>query len=443
MRILIIGGIASSLINFRGSLIKAMQDAGHEVIACAGEPDAAALETLRTRGVSFFPINLARAGMSPLGDLRTCLQLRGIMRAQRPDTVLAYTIKPVIWGGLAARLAGVPKRYSLITGLGYAFVGGGGETADCRLQTTDCRLGEGKKTAGGRRGTGYAMRFYRRVQERTSEQVLGYSSAVSPVGYLSGGGIREAAGPEVCALPAVDGKNISCDSRAKNTQPFKQRLVGWVAKRLYKFALRFSTKVFFQNPDDAAEFVALGLVAAGKCVVVSGSGIDLEQFQTADSNAGEGSHEDAKARRGRDGGETEDCRLQTADYNEGGRERDAACPEVCALPAEANNSHSGMTDRALQEPVTFLLIARLLWDKGIGEYVQAARLLKTEGNGGKTADCRLQTVDNGGKTEDRRRKTEDNGGKTADCRLKTEDNGGKTEDGQTSRAKSPKKVCRL
>jgi len=71
MRILIIGGIASSLINFRGSLIKAMQDAGHEVIACAGEPDAAALETLRTRGVSFFPINLARAGMSPLGDLRT------------------------------------------------------------------------------------------------------------------------------------------------------------------------------------------------------------------------------------------------------------------------------------------------------------------------------------------------------------------------------------
>jgi len=147
MRILIIGGIASSLINFRGSLIKAMQDAGHEVIACAGEPDAAALETLRTRGVSFFPINLARAGMSPLGDLRTCLQLRGIMRAQRPDAVLAYTIKPVIWGGLAARLAGVPKCYSLITGLGYAFMGGGGETADCRLQTTDCRLGEGEKTA--------------------------------------------------------------------------------------------------------------------------------------------------------------------------------------------------------------------------------------------------------------------------------------------------------
>jgi len=61
-----------------------------------------------------------------------------------------------------------------------------------------------------------------------------------------------------------------------------------------------------------------------------------------------------------------------------------------------------MTYRALQEPVTFLLIARLLWDKGIGEYVQAARLLKTE--------------DNGGKTEDRRLKTMEERLQTADCR---------------------------
>lgn len=43
--------------------------------------------------------------------------------------VLAYTIKPVVYGMLAAALAGVPQRYALITGLGYAFIGGGGRRA--------------------------------------------------------------------------------------------------------------------------------------------------------------------------------------------------------------------------------------------------------------------------------------------------------------------------
>ncbi len=59
MRILIIGGISSSLINFRGPLIKAMQDAGHEVIACAGEPEADVANTLKAWGVAFFPISQA------------------------------------------------------------------------------------------------------------------------------------------------------------------------------------------------------------------------------------------------------------------------------------------------------------------------------------------------------------------------------------------------
>jgi glycosyltransferase involved in cell wall biosynthesis len=45
------------------------------------------------------------------------------MRAVRPDAVLGYTIKPVIYGTIAARLARVPRRFALITGLGYAFTG--------------------------------------------------------------------------------------------------------------------------------------------------------------------------------------------------------------------------------------------------------------------------------------------------------------------------------
>lgn len=124
MRILIIGGISQSLVNFRGPLIRAMLEKGHEVLACAGEPQQIVADTLCKWGVRFIPVSLARAGMRPLEDLRTLFELRRIIRKFRPEAVLAYTIKPVIWGSLAARMAGVKNFYSLITGLGYAFIDG-------------------------------------------------------------------------------------------------------------------------------------------------------------------------------------------------------------------------------------------------------------------------------------------------------------------------------
>nr|WP_305416559.1 glycosyltransferase [Photobacterium leiognathi] len=43
----------------------------------------------------------------------------------KPDIVLAYTIKPIVWGGIATRLTRITSFYALITGLGYAFQKGG------------------------------------------------------------------------------------------------------------------------------------------------------------------------------------------------------------------------------------------------------------------------------------------------------------------------------
>ena len=48
------------------------------------------------------------------------------MRQEKPEAVLCYTAKPVIFGIIAASLARVPRRYALVTGLGYAFTVGGG-----------------------------------------------------------------------------------------------------------------------------------------------------------------------------------------------------------------------------------------------------------------------------------------------------------------------------
>jgi len=62
--------------------------------------------------------------MNPCRDVFSLIQLWQLMRSLKPDVVLAYTVKPVIYGMLAARLASVPKRFALITGLGYAFQGG-------------------------------------------------------------------------------------------------------------------------------------------------------------------------------------------------------------------------------------------------------------------------------------------------------------------------------
>lgn len=225
MKTFIVASLASSLRNFRGPLIVAMRAAGHEVHAAAPrlQRDTETLDWLTGQGVICHDVPLSRAGLNPLADLRAMLALRQLMRRIEPDVFLGYTAKPVIWGLLAARLAGVPQRVALITGLGYAF--------------TD--------SVGGLRGF---MRL--------------------------------------------------------------------VLSRLYRTALRRATLIFFQNPDDRADFQRMGLVPSDVPVrLVAGSGIDLNHFP------------------------------------------------MQPLPPG---------------PVRFLLIARLLEDKGIREYVAAARLLRAE-----------------------------------------------------------------
>lgn len=139
MRFLLIAGLAGSLINFRGPLIAALQARGLQVHVAA--PDLPAGDPVRRQleaaGVVVHGIPLRRTGTNPLADMQTLWSLWRLMRRVRPDRVLGYTIKPVIYGSLAAWLAGVPQRCALITGLGYAFQvqGSGG-----RLQALVQRL---------------------------------------------------------------------------------------------------------------------------------------------------------------------------------------------------------------------------------------------------------------------------------------------------------------
>lgn len=123
-RVAVLGSLPESLINFRGPMLKAMVAAGHEVHALSPAAAPGVISALEAMGVRHHAVPLARTGLNPLHDLGSLLALVGLFRRLGPDCLLAYTIKPVIYGGLAARLAGVDF-YAMITGLGYAFAGSG------------------------------------------------------------------------------------------------------------------------------------------------------------------------------------------------------------------------------------------------------------------------------------------------------------------------------
>jgi len=222
LRIVVIGGLARSLVNFRGPLLKEMVERGHEVFACAPDAPEEVRSQLSQIGATYREVPIARAGLNPFRDIGTGLALFRLFRSLQPDAVLAYTAKPVIWGCIAARLARVQSSYAMITGLGYAFMDGG-----------------------------------------------------SP----------------------------------------KQRMVQRIVCGLYRTALARSKAVFFQNPDDMAEFQKRGLVKkSNQSLLINGSGVDTDYFSPT----------------------------------------------------------------PLPENPTFLLMARLIGDKGIREYREAARRVRAK-----------------------------------------------------------------
>ena len=120
-----IGSLAESLTVFRGPLLRAMAVRGHHVIACAPAADARIKSTLAQMRVEYRDLPVDRAGINPVHDLQLMLALYRLMQDVRPDIVLSYTAKPVIYGSLVARFAGVPAVFSMITGLGYGLAGDG------------------------------------------------------------------------------------------------------------------------------------------------------------------------------------------------------------------------------------------------------------------------------------------------------------------------------
>lgn len=219
-RLLYVVNIPRFFYTHRLPLALAARDAGYDVHIATSDADREHVALIQQSGLPYYPLPLAQHGLNPLAELNTLRALLRLYRQLQPDIVHHVSIKPVIYGGLAARLARVPAIVSAMSGLGLVFVAQGMKARILRL-------------------------------------------LVSPALWLA--------------------------LRTPNTQ------------------------MIFQNPDDRARFVDLGLIAAQRTTLIRGSGVDVTRF-TPQS-------------------------------------------EAPGLPV-------------------VLFAGRLLWKKGLGEFVAAARQLK-------------------------------------------------------------------
>ncbi len=105
--------------NFRGDLIKEIVNLGHEVIVTG--PNDIDVDKIEALGARFVKIPMEKTGVNAAEDLRYINALKKLFKKEKPDITFGYTIKPVIYGAIAARLAKVPHRYSMIAGAGYVF----------------------------------------------------------------------------------------------------------------------------------------------------------------------------------------------------------------------------------------------------------------------------------------------------------------------------------
>lgn len=121
-RILLIASFDGSLIRFRGDFIKSLVDQGFEVFGAAPSFTEANSIQIKELGATPIQFNLQRTGLNPIKDYKSIQELKSIINEHKIDLVFSYTVKPVIYGSMAANSCNVPV-VSLITGLGYTFTG--------------------------------------------------------------------------------------------------------------------------------------------------------------------------------------------------------------------------------------------------------------------------------------------------------------------------------
>lgn len=119
VKIALVANTSWNLYNFRLNLIQGFLEKGIEVVCIA--PYDAYSEELKKLPLEFIPIKMHSKGNNPVVDLLLLRQLVVAYKKSNPDIILQYTIKPNIYGTLAARLVAIPT-INTVTGLGTVFL---------------------------------------------------------------------------------------------------------------------------------------------------------------------------------------------------------------------------------------------------------------------------------------------------------------------------------
>lgn len=184
-RIVILGGDAGSLVNFRGDLIRDLVRDHHTIFALAPNMDSIVEKKITSFGAYPVKIGFSRASINPIDDMVSFVKTATWLANIKCDVFIGYTVKPAIFGVLAARLVNVKSVFAMITGLGYSFVG----------------------------------------------------------------------------------------------SSFRQVIVGFFARQLYRISLSFATGVMFQNKDDLNLFQRLDILRHYRTTIINGSGVNLDWFR--------------------------------------------------------------------------------------------------------------------------------------------------------------------
>ena len=185
-KILMIAPKTNTFVNFRGDLIKDIKKLGYKITVIVPENDCE--DFFKENDVDVRLIDLDKNSTSVLKTISYYNNLKRIIKEEKPDKVFSYTIKPVIFGSIAAQKAKVKEIYSLICGLGYLF----------------------------------------------------------------------------------------------SVNSLKVRILRKICGVAYKYALKYNSKVIFQNSDDIDEFVKRNYIKKEKCELVNGSGVNIEKFRRND-----------------------------------------------------------------------------------------------------------------------------------------------------------------
>ena len=119
MKIILFANTDWYLYNFRLPLAHTLRDEGHELLLLS--PAGNYASQIQASGFRWQAFELSRSGINPVSEIFTILRLAWLYRREKPDLVHHFTSKCVLYGSLAARLAGVRRVVNAVTGMGYVF----------------------------------------------------------------------------------------------------------------------------------------------------------------------------------------------------------------------------------------------------------------------------------------------------------------------------------